>query len=271
MKDNLGIYPTNATPEYRAKVRIAVSDMYSKRQSSINRLEEDWNSKSAEYLKYIKAEFPEFKLEMIRIQMKIVGTIASYMLPNYNDWTKKYREEGKIYLNPRYDASAEDLFEVLVVALTHFYEFDSAELQNNDLTLWNQKQDRAAEIVHKYLPHHRTFNEILDTQTVGQCALETTEYLEELGLSVPKYIDEHIEEAISGKEAELLEVLKTSEGKVVEFDQIYDIVWPDKCAEDYSLYAINKLAQRLRETLKENGINTELIHTQRGLGYYLFD
>lgn len=54
---------------------------------------------------------------------------------------------------------------------------------------------------------------------------------------------------------------------VVSFDQISDIIFVNE--EKFSLFALAKFIQRLREKLEMNGISGSFIQTLRGKGYLL--
>ena len=65
----------------------------------------------------------------------------------------------------------------------------------------------------------------------------------------------------------LLKHFIEKENQVVSFDEIADIIF--KSDEEYSLYAIAKKIERLRNKLEENGISGSYIQTLRGQGYLL--
>ncbi|GAB4157335.1 MAG: hypothetical protein Fur003_1040 [Candidatus Dojkabacteria bacterium] len=83
---------------------------------------------------------------------------------------------------------------------------------------------------------------------------------------------------IEGREAQypltdseecLLAGLYNNLGKVVAFEELGELLWGDDTASKYSQWAITKAIQQLRDKLKANGINKEVILTKRGKGYML--
>lgn len=67
------------------------------------------------------------------------------------------------------------------------------------------------------------------------------------------------------KQQILLDLFLTKRGLTVSCDEIASALWPSN--EDWSLYAIAKEIQRLRDKIKKCGINSPLILAHRKLGY----
>ena len=65
----------------------------------------------------------------------------------------------------------------------------------------------------------------------------------------------------------MLVTLIEKQGEIVTYDEISEILF--KTEEEYSLYAISKTIQRLRDKLEKNGISGNLIQTLRKKGYLL--
>lgn len=65
----------------------------------------------------------------------------------------------------------------------------------------------------------------------------------------------------------LLDLLFAKQGLTVSYEEIASALWPN--IEDWSLYALSKEIQRLRDKIKSSGINTRLVNSQRKLGYSL--
>ena len=54
---------------------------------------------------------------------------------------------------------------------------------------------------------------------------------------------------------------------MVEIDKLSDIIFNE--GEEFSLWAIAKVVQRLRDKLEQNGVSGSFIQTLRGQGYAL--
>ncbi len=65
----------------------------------------------------------------------------------------------------------------------------------------------------------------------------------------------------------LLDLLFAKQGLTVSYEEIAASLWPNN--EDWSLYALSKEIQRLRDKIKSSGINTRLVNAKRKLGYSL--
>lgn len=73
---------------------------------------------------------------------------------------------------------------------------------------------------------------------------------------------------LTTKQQILLDLLLARRGLTVSYDEIASALWPDN--EDWSLYAITKEVQRLRDQIKSCGISNPLILAHRKLGYSIF-
>ena len=65
----------------------------------------------------------------------------------------------------------------------------------------------------------------------------------------------------------MMYTLIKNKNSIVTFDQIADILFDTY--EKYSLFAISKAMQRLRDKIEQNEISGSFIQTVRGRGYLL--
>jgi len=72
---------------------------------------------------------------------------------------------------------------------------------------------------------------------------------------------------LSAKEKIVLRLLIQKSGKVVTFDELGEAIFSKE--SDFSLYAITKTIERLRNKLEQNKISGSYIQTLRGYGYIL--
>ncbi len=77
-------------------------------------------------------------------------------------------------------------------------------------------------------------------------------------------------QTFSPKEKEILNLLISKSPQIVTMDQIGDVMF-QKNPDSYSLFAISKLIQRLRDKLEKNGVSGSFIQTKRGEGYLLIN
>lgn len=72
---------------------------------------------------------------------------------------------------------------------------------------------------------------------------------------------------LSPQESLVLDKLIENENQVTTFDEIAQVT--SRSDDDFSLYAISKTIQRIRDSLEANGISGSFIQTMRGKGYVL--
>lgn len=74
-------------------------------------------------------------------------------------------------------------------------------------------------------------------------------------------------DVLSASESNLIRVLIENQNQVVDFDTIGTMLFKNE--DDFSLFAISKTIQRLRDKLESMGISGSYIQTLRGKGYLL--
>jgi DNA-binding response OmpR family regulator len=74
---------------------------------------------------------------------------------------------------------------------------------------------------------------------------------------------------LTKKETDFMNLLIRNPGQVVSFDQISLALWKEKSYDKFSLNAIAKIAQRIREKLKAHDIEPNYLKTSTGKGYTL--
>lgn len=75
---------------------------------------------------------------------------------------------------------------------------------------------------------------------------------------------------LTNKEIDVMKLLIDHKSKIVSFDEVGDVYWGDD-PDKFSLEAIAKVIEKLRNNLEKNGINESFIRTVRKRGYLLFD
>lgn len=228
--------------------------LYKKHKIQLENLEKEWNKTKSKYLPKISAEFPKMDSLEISISPSLYGTVGGYHLA-----------KGKIILEPRFDRKINDVYQLLINSLNHYFNFGwKKELDNTPK--WQVKQKVSQEIFEKIFGKEKTKSKgmlkILDREFAGKLAQESLEYLNRLGFSqdssnLPNPTN------LTKNEILVFELLKGNRNKLVSFDQIGDALWKDN-PDKYSEYAITKLVERLKKKLSKNSI-----HSQRGVGYIL--
>lgn len=98
---------------------------------------------------------------------------------------------------------------------------------------------------------------------------KSNRYLNKLGFP-PQEIKLDLENGtFTPQETELLKYLLQHKEKLVSFDTTAKILWGKDSYDKYSPQAMAKVIENIRRKIKNQGINKEVIFTQRGKGYFL--
>lgn len=236
-------------------------------------IESQWNQVAQEIFKFLYLLTPDnFKhLKKIMVRPSNIGSICSYNEINTDNQTLE------IYL--RQDANIFSLVEAIVSALTYNTLLDSYAANWSEL-----------EIVSDWLVGSTHLNQILSSVTNEsfkptisylrspnhvKLHQQSANYLAELGFKHNQpllYLQNNrifhqnkpLRE-LTMRDEQMLKTLITK-GQICH-DELADILF--NSPEDFSLYAINKAMQRLRDRLEFNGISGSIIKTVRGEGYSL--
>jgi hypothetical protein len=226
--------------------------VYVKHKTQIDKLKAEWDQTSGANLTKIKAEFPHMDDLEITVSPSLYGVLGSYKLGN-----------GKITLTPRFDRKVINIYHLLINALTHYFLYDQKELINTPL--WEEKQKKTVEIYNKLFQKtnikSKGMLKVLDREFAGSLAQQSAQYLESLGFPNPPHLPNSPN--LTKYESQVLKLLSDNRNKVVTFEQIGDVLWPED-EDKYSEYAITKLMERLKKKLPKYSI-----HAQRGKGYLL--
>jgi DNA-binding response OmpR family regulator len=71
-------------------------------------------------------------------------------------------------------------------------------------------------------------------------------------------------------EKRIITTLVDRKGRLITNDELQDILWQGNY-DKYSLWALAKTMQRIREKMRSCGIASEIIQTVRGKGYLIYD
>lgn len=230
----------------------------------IESLENSIESVKDEFNELCKKEMGKVVSRKIVIEPIFVGSVGTYKFC-----------EGYISIRPRFDRSFPQIMALTINALKHYQLYGENTL--TDDSDWRYKQTEAAKIYKSdefksLFQNVKEMNYILTTHTAGNIAKESYEYLKELGYGIKSLLPYPLEKLnLTQQEQILLELLIKNKPNVVGIDTIATALWSDSIEAKFSLYAITKLVERLRIKIKRSGINQQLIHAQRGIGYFLYD
>lgn len=226
--------------------------------------EKDWDTVEEEFNLILNTLF-KVDLKTVNVYLTHFGTVSSYNHKGTN---------LNIYL--RKDS---DISQIAFCILSYFIHKYKGSLT------WREEQ-RAVDFlllntkIKKLFPK---FVSILDssqyTELDPAILLKSEQIYKDLGISTPSSIG-IVEDKIfvlgnqitsfTKQEKLALQELVTNKNKITSLDQISLALWGNDYS-DFSLQAISKTIERLRQKLFSAGLNRQVIITKRKQGYILYD
>jgi len=221
------------------------------------------------YTELLNSEFSVKELNKIQIKPVIWGTLGSIS----DDFS---------FIYPRIDRNPTQVFHLLVNCLIDQRLSKQHKLitqYSKNKKNWENKQLIANQVLKKLLKSssiltHKTKSlvNILNNNSKGNLVKQSAKNYASLGYPITSLLNiKTLNKQLTPKEILILKELQNNKLEVVTFEKLSEIIWKDKATEKYSLYAITKQMQRIRKKLQSHGITENIIHTQRGKGYILFD
>lgn len=225
-----------------------------------------WDKHEAEIISAIYEVIPSQKnsLKSILIWPTTLGTSCSFSL------CKNPPHQLIIWL--RQDQGPAAIVEAILTSLTRnqvYNELGGVWQESEIIVDWLMAYSPLNRLIKNIDPNWMNNLTIKHTRSKqnGTLAEVSQKFIEKLGAPIANPTKVPLEN-FSPKEKELLQLLISASPNPVSMDQIGDLIFKSN-PEDYSLYAISKTIQRLRDRLEENGISGSFIQTKRGEGYLL--
>lgn len=249
------------------------------------------NEFSNKHYRYYKKTFDQLVLDSKEMDKKFIPLADEYF-PNAKDFeiiiSPKYygnlgdydNTQETVYIHPRYDRKLDQIYKLIVHVLVRRTYFWGENEKFKSLTgaRWREKQDMARDVygsppfTELLGESDKGYMDFMENNSAGQLAVESAIYYKELGYPVVSLINNANEiEGLSTSEQIILQLFLENRNKIVTYDQLAAVMWPENTAEKFSLYAISKIVQRVKDKIADSGIRQQLIHAQRGEGYVLFD
>lgn len=203
------------------------------------------------------------------------GTSVSFNVP------KGFPAEIKLFL--RFDQDVYSLVEGILSALLRYQlvlKYDAAWKERELLVDWLVRDSSIGLLLKKFQPTSEipTTTGVIQKKQYSRLKKLSDDFLKKLktpgkfqhNLTTKKfsvYLGGNKLLDLTWKERRVLLLLNQNRGDVVSQDKISEIVFRDE--QHFSLYALAKFLQRLREKLEENGIPGNIIETVRRRGYLL--
>lgn len=233
-----------------------------------------WNKTEKEIVNCIYNVLPQKKgiIKRITIFPTSFGTSSSF------SWINK---SGEIIINLRDDQGLHSITEAIITALTRKDVYEKLEgiwQESEIITDYLITETSIAEVLQKYEDPKVYAPTIKGTRIKEQTKLmrKSDEFYKKLGIPfekpfgynglVPEIFGKPIENLTEIEKKVLLSLIRNS-NTVTGVDDIGSVMF--KSEDNFSLYAIAKTMQRLRDKLEANGISGSYIQTLRGRGYIL--
>jgi hypothetical protein len=235
-----------------------------------------WEKHSAEILNDIFVIIPDKKhvIKSIKIFPTSYGTTSSF------SFTPTGKGEMFIYL--RQDQGIYAITEAILTCLTKkdVYEELSGEWSESELLVdWLLLKSPISKVLERYEPETNFVSTLRAIRAKQNARLikESDDFYNKLGLHINKsffnikgkspIINQRAAENLTQAESLILKLLIEKANSVVKTDDIANLMF--KAEDDFSLYAISKQIERLRNKLEANGVSGSYIQTLRGQGYLL--
>jgi hypothetical protein len=254
VKEKLDIFPNPADIE--------------RDRTILNKVKEDFIYKCSLF-------FPSFsKVKKTIVIPTAFGTGSSYYFENVND-------TYTFYITYRVDKNVEFVYRSI---LSLMIIIENQHFTDDSMLDWRLRKG-----ISDFITFHTTFNylftdynspvvEFIDDYK-GKLILDSAKYYAKLGFPIMacfSYTDNTIlynqepVKSLSNKEIEIMKALIDFKSQVLSFDKIGEIYWQGD-EEKFSLAALAKMIEKLRNSLELNGIPSTYVRTIRKQGYVLYD
>ena len=244
-----------------------------------------------------KAKFDHIKKLWAKSEKNILTEIYR-ILPNKKDVLKKItifptvfgtntsfswiNDKGEIMINLRDDQGIRAIVEAIITSLTRkdiYQKLDGTWQESEIITDYLVTETSISSCLQKYESSKNYIPTLKGIRAKEQARLiqESEEFYKKLGIPsfdkpfghnglIPEIFGKPIENLTETERKVLLNLIKNS-NTVTKVDDLGNVIFNTE--DNFSLYAIAKTIQRLRDKLEENGISGSYIQTLRGKGYVL--
>jgi len=259
-------FPIKTNPEFLTKVESIVKTD-GVEDKIVDYIRNEWEKIEKEFWGVVKIIVPESvnKLESLEIRVTAYGSISSYKFMNKSDYNLI------VYL--RKDGGISSLAEAILTGLVYPY-IDKMGLTWEEceaIVDFALKNSVLSKIFSEYTPtlfslRSGRSKEILN---ISRKYLEKLKIRSETNMKIVnngiELFGKSIEKQLTDKQSKLLKELLKNDKKILTFDEVGNILWPDD-SDKYSLWAVNKFIERLRSKLVDLGLSPYNLKTLRGRG-----
>ena len=225
-----------------------------------------WSESESRILECIYTLIPSKKdsVSQITVWPTNFGTSCSFN----TSFTAPYH----VYIWLRFDQSVTAIVEAVLTSITRndvFNRLGGVWQESEIIVDWLLSYSPLNSLLKKIDPHWESSLTVRNTRNKqnGKLVQLSNSFLQKIG--APSVNPAQISSvAFTPREKQIMDLLTSSAPRPVTTDQVGDIIFRNN-PDDYSLYAVSKSIQRLRDKLEQNGISGSFIQTKRGEGYLL--
>jgi hypothetical protein len=275
-------FPLNFPPEL-VEATTDLLDKLNLRKPEIGQVKTTWNqakNKLMETIETIISGQPNGKFRKLPIVKQIIihptyfGTTVSFSV------AESFPAVVEMYL--RIDRDIYSIIEAILSAITRHEVYENLNglwSESELLVDWLLMKSSLSLILKKYQPKSNFIPTVKYTRMKQSAKLMTQseEFYRRLGVPILKNvfglkddqatIADRPMENISAREQKILAIMINKSNTIVTIDELADTLFSSD--EKFSLAAIAKTIQRLRDKLEQNGVSGSFIQTLRGQGYVL--
>jgi len=257
-------FPIEMTDDFRSEIDKKFE--YTKIERTA---EKEWKKIEADFWEVIGVLVPRMveTVEEIEVRTTRYGTIGSYQFLN--------KKSNKMIVYVRSDGNVANLAEAIVTGLVYPYLGEMGMIWEEgeamvDFVLTNSK---LSYVFSKYEPTLRGLRE----NNLEKLRDESKKYLKKMGIFLEKPIvinggkielyGKEIDRYLTVKQRRLMRLMLEKE-EIITFDEVAKILWNDD-ENKFSLWAMNKYIERLRNKLMTLGLSPLVLKTLRGRGICL--
>lgn len=234
-------------------------------------LEQAWAKIAPRFAKLVHTLVPYApEISAVEIRPSYFGTIGSFSLAE--------KDGAHIIVEPRADATLSKLAECILTALTrpYLYKEHQATWEESEFLVDYLLRETALKELFP-IPHQGTL-EHLRSNVPASIVQESADFLTHIGAPTTAeqtfclkhdtvYFGRCPLPDFSAREYLVMKELISHAPNPVSTDEIADLLYPDP--EKFSLTALTKFVERLRDKLEAAGISRHYLATASGVGYYL--
>jgi hypothetical protein len=240
-----------------------------------NIITESWKGVENDFLDFYQKQVDKTNtIKTVELYMTAYGTSSVYSIGFGPD-------KSKLYIFLRQD---QDVSNIARCILSGYFSAAIDQVENNPKTsyTWEEKN----RIIDYYFintklkdlfPNYKSLVEKLRSDEIKPSLIEQSNKIyAELGFPLNceikiqnnqiKYADKYIVSLTKSEKSVLFKLIK-SKGEMISYDQIAEVLWGEDYYNFFSLKAVNKIVERIKTKLKNEGIHKEIILNKRGVGY----